>query len=297
MISLLEPFKLALQSLLSNKFRSILTTLGVIIGVAAVITLVSMGEGAKSYILNQIGSCGVGSNSITVQPGTGDAAVPELTLTYEDAQTLRQKLRNLQYLMPEFVGRGRLLYGRKSYNPAFTLGVSADYPFAYKQMAVEDIKKILIARHRKEDFHIHTQQGIIDIVNNILNAMTGIVSAIAAISLLVGGIGIMNIMLVAVTERVREIGVRKAIGTKRRDIIYQFLMESMLISLIGGMLGIFFGLLGAFLIMWAIKGTLVIAWWAVIMATTVSALVGIFFGVYPAVRAASLDPVIALRYE
>jgi len=152
-------------------------------------------------------------------------------------------------------------------------------------------------RIRSDDFRFMTQQGILNIVTNILAALTGFVTGIAAISLLVGGIGIMNIMLVAVNERVREIGVRKAIGAKRRDIIYQFLVESMMISLIGGILGIFFGVLGAFLIMWFIKGTLVIAWWAVILATTVSALVGIFFGVYPAVRAASLDPVIALRYE
>ena len=96
---------------------------------------------------------------------------------------------------------------------------------------------------------------------------------------------------------IREIGVRKAIGAKSRDIVMQFLVESMLISLIGGILGIILGLLGAFLIMWFIKGTLVIAWWEVILATGVSAAVGIFFGVYPALRAARLDPVIALRYE
>jgi len=142
-----------------------------------------------------------------------------------------------------------------------------------------------------------TQQGILNIVNNILGALTGFITGIAAISLLVGGIGIMNIMLVAVNERVREIGIRKAIGAKSRDIVLQFLVESMMISLIGGMLGIVMGLLGAFLIMFFIKGTLVIAWWAVILATVVSAVVGIFFGVYPAVRAAKLDPVIALRYE
>ena len=106
MINLLDPFKIAFGSLLSNKLRSLLTTLGVIIGVAAVITLVSMGEGAKSYILGQIGSWGMGANSLVIQPGTGDATIPELTLTYDDAIVLRQKIRHLQYLMPEFVGRG-----------------------------------------------------------------------------------------------------------------------------------------------------------------------------------------------
>ena len=396
MTNLLEPFKIAFGSLLSNRTRSLLTTAGVIIGVAAVITLVSMGEGAKNYILNQVGSWGVGSNSITIQPGDENTHSIELTLTYEDAQALRQKVNNLQYLMTEFVGRGRVNYGKKEYKPGYTLGVSADYPFAYKQkaaegrffshaedagrkrvavigqtvarnifgellpigenikingvgfkviglleekgtmltydmddmvlipstlselvlgtnkiweifvtvdnesqvpQAVQEIKKILFARHKKEDFHIHTQQGIIDIVNNILNAMTGIVSAIAAISLLVGGIGIMNIMLVAVTERTREIGIRKAIGAKQRDIFFQFVIESVLITMSGALIGIAIGTLAAWGIMAWLKMNAVIAWGAVYLACLVAFLVGTFFGVYPAVRASRLDPVEALRFE
>jgi putative ABC transport system permease protein len=161
----------------------------------------------------------------------------------------------------------------------------------------EKVRLLTLRRLGNDDFRFMTQQGILNIVNNILGALTGFVTGIAAISLLVGGIGIMNIMLVAVNERVREIGIRKAIGAKNRDIVLQFLVESMMISLFGGILGIIIGLLGAFLIMFFIKGTLVIAWWAVILATVVSAAVGIFFGVYPARRAAKLDPVIALRYE
>lgn len=396
MVNLVEPFKIAFGSILANKLRSLLTTLGVIIGVAAVITLVSMGEGAKSYILGQIGSWGVGSNTITIQPGAEEVAMPELTLTYGDTLALRQRVKNLQYLMPEFIGRGRLIYGHNSYKPAFTLGVSADYPLAYKQkavegrffshaeevgrkrlavigktvsqklfgqftpigetvkingvgfivsgvleekgsmltydlddmvlipstlselvlgtnkiwemfitvenekqvpQAVEEIKKTLIARHKKEDFHIHTQQGMIDIINNILNALTAIVSAIAAISLLVGGIGIMNIMLVAVTERTREIGIRKAIGAKRQDIFFQFVFESVLITMSGAFFGILLGTLAAWGIMALLKLTAVIAWGAVLMACLVAFLVGTFFGVYPAMRAARLDPVEALRFE
>jgi putative ABC transport system permease protein len=161
----------------------------------------------------------------------------------------------------------------------------------------EKVRLLTLPRLGNDDFRFMTQQGILNIVNNILGALTGFVTGIAAISLLVGGIGIMNIMLVAVNERVREIGIRKAIGAKNRDIVLQFLVESMMISLFGGVLGIIIGLLGAFLIMFFIKGILVIAWWAVILATVVSAAVGIFFGVYPAMRAAKLDPVIALRYE
>src|SRR3989339_801277 len=314
MINLAEPLKLASQSLLSNKLRTILTTMGVVIGVAAVITLVSMGEGAKSYVLNQISGWGVGANSITLQPGDGaGTSIPELTLTYGDMIAIREKVKKIQYLMPEIIGRGRLKYGAKEYTPGYTLGVSQDYPLAYKQKAAEgrffffggnkggqtggggvffslaedsgrkrvavigktvarnlfgnfspigekikingvgfivigileekgamltydmddmvlipsslaeltmgtkniwemmittndekdvpevmdEITKLLLARHRRIDFHMHTQAGLIDITNNILNALTGIVSAIAAISLLVGGIGIMNIMLVA----------------------------------------------------------------------------------------------------
>ncbi len=396
MMKLIDPFKIALTSILSNKLRSLLTTLGVIIGVAAVITLVSMGEGAKSYIMNQVGSWGVGSNSLSIQPGAGDATIPELTLTYSDTLALRQHVSNIQYLMPEFVGRGKLNYGKKSYEPAFTMGVSADYPYAYKQKAVEgrffstsdelshkrlavigktvakklfgtyspvgerisingtgfivsgileekgtmltydmddivvipstlsetvlgtnkiweiwinvyndkqvpqamtEIKRILLSRHKKEDFHIHTQQGIIDIIDNILNALTGIVSAIAAISLLVGGIGIMNIMLVAVTERTREIGIRKAIGAKQRDIFFQFVFESVLITMTGAIIGILVGTLSAWGIMTALKMDAVIAWGAVISACLVAFLIGTFFGVYPAMRASKLSPVDALRFE
>jgi len=396
MINLVDPLKIAYGSILANRLRSLLTTMGVIIGVAAVITLVSMGEGAKSYIMNQIGSWGVGANSITIQPGNENSHSIEMTLTYEDAQALKQKVNNLQYLMTEIVGRGRLVYGKKEYKPGYTLGVSADYPFAYKQKAVEgrffshaedsgrkrvvvigktvarnlfgefsaigenikingvgfkviglleekgtmltydmddmvlipstlselvlgtnkiwemfitvenetqvpqaikEIKKTLMARHRKEDFHIHTQQGLIDIVNNILNAMTGIVSAIAAISLLVGGIGIMNIMLVAVTERTREIGIRKAIGAKQRDIFLQFVFESVLITMSGAVIGISIGTLAAWGIMAYLKLNAVIAWGAVYLACLVAFLVGTFFGVYPAVRASKLDPVEALRFE
>lgn len=396
MINLTDPLKIAYTSILSNKLRSLLTTLGVIIGVAAVITLVSMGEGAKSYILGQIGSWGLGANSLTIHPGKEEVALPQLTLTYGDNEALRQKVGNLQYLMPEFIGRGRLVYGRREYQPAYTLAVSADYPFAYKQQAVvgrffsraeeegrrhvvvigrtvvdklfgayspvgekvklngvgftiigileekgvmlsydmddmalipttlaeqvlgvnkiweifltvesekdvpqaiTDIKKTLIARHRKEDFHIHTQQGLINIINNILNALTGIVSAIAAISLLVGGIGIMNIMLVAVTERTREIGIRKAIGAKNRDIFLQFVFESILITLTGALFGILIGTMAAWGIMYFLKMSAVIAWGAAYIACFVALLVGVFFGVYPAMRAACLNPVEALRYE
>src|SRR3989338_10191584 len=137
MINLIDPLKIAYNSILSNKLRSLLTTLGVIIGVAAVITLVSMGEGAKSYILGQIGSWGLGANSLEIHQGKEEVALPELTLTYGDTLALREKVKNVVYVVPEVVGKGRIKYGKAEYTPSFTLGISSDYPLAVKQKTVE----------------------------------------------------------------------------------------------------------------------------------------------------------------
>jgi putative ABC transport system permease protein len=393
---ILESMKQAWRSLLSNKVRSFLTMLGVIIGIFSVITLVTIGEGAKTYVTDQIKTLGAGYDSFIMVAGKDTNAPPNPKFVYADIAYLKSKVPEIRDIASLNPSSGDLIYGKKKIkapliiggtsnilqmmggelqagrfftqaevesrrrvavigptiareffgdssplgekikvrgNQFLIIGVSQPrgsigpvdvdkrvivpittvknmlgtdkimrfniFPRDVKKLdeVKEKVREVMKRRIRSDDFRFMTQQGILNIVTNILAALTGFVTGIAAISLLVGGIGIMNIMLVAVNERVREIGVRKAIGAKRRDIIYQFLVESMMISLIGGILGIFFGVLGAFLIMWFIKGTLVIAWWAVILATTVSALVGIFFGVYPAVRAASLDPVIALRYE
>lgn len=393
---IVESAQQAGRALLSNKVRSFLTMLGVIIGIFSVITLVTIGEGAKTYVTDQIKNLGAGYDSFIMVAGKDTNAPPNPKFTYGDIAFLKSKIPEIRDIASLNPSSGDITYGKKKIKAPLIIGGTANilqmmggemqagrfftqaevegrrrvavigptiareffgessplgekikvrgnqylvvgvaqargsigpvdvdkrvivpittvknmmgndkimrfniFPRDVKKLdeVKEKVREVMKRRIRSDDFRFMTQQGILNIVNNILAALTGFVTGIAAISLLVGGIGIMNIMLVAVNERVREIGVRKAIGAKRRDIIYQFLMESMLISLIGGTLGILFGLLGAFLIMWFIKGTLVIAWWAVILATTVSALVGIFFGVYPAVRAASLDPVIALRYE
>ena len=395
-LSLFEEMKQAWRALLSNKVRSALTMLGVIIGIFSVITLVTIGEGAKNYVTDQIKSLGAGYDSFAIEAGKDINAPPNPKLTYNDIAMLKSRIPEIRDIAGMNMGTGDISYGKKQILSPVVLGVTANFlelmggkltsgrfftqaevesrrkvavigptiartlfgegsplgekvklngsqyliigvsesrgsigPMDMDQRVVmpitivenpfgnynivrlnifprdvnkipevmEKVRVVVQKRLGNDDFRFMTQQGILDIVNNILGALTAFVSGIAAISLLVGGIGIMNIMLVAVNERVREIGVRKAIGAKKRDIILQFLVEAMMISLIGGILGILLGLLGAFLIMWAIKGTLVIAWWAVIMATVVSAAVGIFFGVYPAVRAASLDPVVALRYE
>ena len=391
-----EEMKQAWRALMSNKVRSALTMLGVIIGIFSVITLVTIGEGAKTYVTDQIKNLGAGYDSFILAAGKDMNSPPNPKFTYADIALFKNRVPGIRDISAMNIGTGDIYYGKKQLLSATVVGVTANYNQLmggqlssgrfFTQAEVESrrkvavlgpktaqelfgessplgekvkmngnqyliigvsegrgsigpmdmdrrislpvtvvknmfgnynimrfnifpkdinkidevkemVRQVTLRRLGSDDFRFMTQQGILNIVNNVLGALTGFVTGIAAISLLVGGIGIMNIMLVAVNERVREIGVRKAIGAKRRDIVMQFLVESMMISLIGGVLGIIFGLFGAFMIMWFIKGTLVIAWWAVIMATVVSAVVGIFFGVYPAMRAARLDPVIALRYE
>jgi putative ABC transport system permease protein len=391
-----EEMKQAWRALLSNKIRSTLTMLGVIIGIFSVITLVTIGEGAKTYVTDQIKNLGAGYDSFVLVAGKDPNTPPNPKFIYADIAHFKNRVPEIRDIVALNMGSGDLSYGKKSLKAVLVMGMTANAldlmggklaagrfltlaeVEARRKVAVigprvardlfggsnplgerirlsgnqylvigvteargsigpmdmdrrivlpvtivknmfgnynimrfnifpKDVDKLdevkervrIVAKRRlgNDDFRFMTQQGILNIVNNVLGALTGFVTGIAAISLLVGGIGIMNIMLVAVNERVREIGVRKAIGAKSRDIVLQFLVESMMISLLGGLIGIIMGLLGAFLIMFFIKGTLIIAWWAVIMATVVSAAVGIFFGVYPALRAARLDPVVALRYE
>ncbi|MFA6432180.1 MAG: ABC transporter permease [Candidatus Margulisiibacteriota bacterium] len=393
---ILENIKQATKALLFNKVRSLLTMLGIIIGIFSVITLVTIGEGAKSYVTDQIQSLGAGYNSFTVVSGKDHNSPPLPQFAYSDLDYLMNRVPEISDIVAMSPGSGDLTYGKKEFKPSAIIGATANifelmgqpvdmgraftpaevagrrkvavigtsvardlfnlsnpigekfklrgdqylvigiaaprgsigpmdmdkrivipvtiaqnmmgndkimrlnvFPKNVDQMdeVQEKVKIALIRRLDSDDFSFATQKGLLSIINNILAALTGFVTGIAAISLIVGGIGIMNIMLVAVNERTREIGIRKAVGAKKKDIIIQFLVESMMISLVGGILGVIFGILGAFLIIWAIKGTLIIAVWAVILSTTVSALVGIFFGVYPAIRAASLDPVVALRYE
>jgi putative ABC transport system permease protein len=173
-------------------------------------------------------------------------------------------------------------------------------------IAMEEIAQVLRTRHRTpigvDDFTMFSQQDFLSTVATITNILTVFLGGVSAISLLVGGIGIMNIMLVSVTERTREIGLRKALGAHRRDIILQFLTESSLLSLLGGLLGIAFGWLLSFIIGQIAAAnntnfTPVIGLDAVALAVIFSAAVGLFFGIYPAMRAAQLEPVEALRHE
>jgi putative ABC transport system permease protein len=172
--------------------------------------------------------------------------------------------------------------------------------------ASDEISQILRTRHRTpigmDDFSVFSQESILNTVQSVTGVLTIFLGGIAAISLLVGGIGIMNIMLVSVTERTREIGLRKALGARKRDILIQFLTESSVLSLIGGIVGIILGWLIAFIVgkVAAATGnnfTPIVGLDAILLATIFSAAVGLFFGIYPANRAASLEPVEALRYE
>lgn len=409
-MNLLQSFLEALQSLSANKMRSSLTILGIVIGVGAVIALVSIGRGAQGTITDSIQ--GIGSNLIFVfSGGSSDDVRNPKPLTLSDAEAIADPLAapSVAVVSPMLSGSGTLTYGGESHRtqiggvtPTYddarnwqvvegefindehmlgrasvvVLGVEvADQLFGRKDGVVgetvriegqpyrvlglleergggafgseddvvlvplttaqdrlirrssrnkvdllmvnavsaeavpyasEEVAQILRARHRseigKDDFTIFTQQDFLDTVGTITGVLTIFLGGIAAISLLVGGIGIMNIMLVSVTERTREIGLRKAVGAHKSDILIQFLTESSVLSLIGGLIGIFLGWLIAFIVGQiaaandaAINPSLSLD--IILLATLFSASVGLFFGIYPANRAANLEPVEALRYE
>jgi putative ABC transport system permease protein len=157
------------------------------------------------------------------------------------------------------------------------------------------VKKELGKRLKEDDFSVIDSSNLIQTINQVLGVLTLALGGIAAISLVVGGVGIMNIMLVSVTERTREIGLRKAVGAKPSDILYQFLIEAVVLSLGGGMIGVLIGALGAWGISFFIETT--VTWWSIALAFGVSAAIGIVFGVAPAARASKLNPIEALKYE
>jgi putative ABC transport system permease protein len=399
----------ALESLSANKLRASLTILGIVIGVAAVIAMVSVGRGAQSTITESIN--GIGTNLVFVfRGGSQDVRNPK-PITLSDAEAIADPFQapDVIAVAPVIQDSGKVTFGRESTTTNIT-GVTPDYasvrnysltegefisqdemlgqasvavigsdvadklfgrqnglvgetiriesqpfrvigvlqpkggssfsnadnlvmvPFSTAQArlihhstadqvdlllveavnaravpaASDEVAQILRARHRTaigaDDFTILTQQDFLSTASTITNVLTIFLGGVAAISLLVGGIGIMNIMLVSVTERTREIGLRKALGAHKADIMVQFLTESAVLSLIGGVIGIILGYAIAFGVGEIARAnnaniTPSIGIDIILIATLFSTAVGLFFGLYPANRAANLEPVEALRYE
>lgn len=417
-MKIVDSLSMAWRALIANKLRAALTMLGIIIGVSAVIALVSLGEGVQAYVARRVQS--LGSNLLYVAPGSlqelgGGPQASALRstralLTMADVEAMqnRREAPHLVAVSPEISTIAEVQYGREMvrvtiagvwpnflemrnfqvaygayisqrdvdlnqrvavlgpdvadslfgaeypigkritindvpftvigvlepkgggsfgnidsyvYVPLSTaqlrllplrgaggkLGVSLIYAQATSEndlsLATQEITAILRRQHRigigeEDDFSVLNQADITSLFGEITGVLTVFLGAIAGISLLVGGIGIMNIMLVSVTERTREIGIRKAVGAKRRDILMQFLIEAVFLSLVGGMLGVTLGWVVARQVAKLIEGvTAVTTLKTVALAAGVSAAVGVFFGIYPARRASVLNPIEALRYE
>lgn len=402
-----ESFIMALTSLYANKMRSLLTMLGIIIGVGAVIALVSVGMGVRSNVTSSIAS--LGSNMLIISPsasnkgGVRGAAGSRQTLKYDDAKAIKSKVKDIDYVSPTVQTSYQIVYGNQNWNttvegvtPEFmsirSLSVSngsfistndlekrnrvavigttvAENLFdeknpvgqnirinnqPYKVIGLltskgqssmgqdqddmiyvplttamermlgityvqsinvqvsdstkmdqvqENIETLLRQRHhltagnKEDDFTVRNLTSLMETVSQSTSMLTLLLGAIAGISLLVGGIGIMNIMMVSVTERTREIGIRKALGATFMNIMTQFLIESMVIGVIGGLIGILVGIGASQLISKFGNFTTVITATPIIVSFAFSVGIGLFFGIYPARKAAKLDPIEALRYE
>ena len=399
--------KIAVRALANNKLRGFLTMLGIIIGVASVITMLAIGQGSKRSIQAQISE--MGSNMIMIHPGADvrggvrqDASAME-TLKLQDYEDIVDETRFVSAVSPSVNSSGQAIYGANN-APTTVYGISPDYleirrykvedgdmfteqdiqtaakvcvvgktvvdnlfpdgsnpvgkvirfqklPFRivgvleskgynsmgmdqddlilapyttiqkkilaithlqgitcsalkeeYTDQAIDEISEILRRNHRlretdDDDFTIRSMQELSTMLTSTTDIMTTLLAAVAGISLLVGGIGIMNIMYVSVTERTREIGLRMSIGAKGIDILAQFLIESILISVTGGLIGVVFGVGAALVVNGVAHFPIYIQPWSVILSFAVCTVTGIFFGWYPAKKAAQLDPIEAIRYE
>ena len=399
--------KIALRALANNKLRGFLTMLGIIIGVASVITMLAIGQGSKRSIQAQISE--MGSNMIMIQPGADmrggvrqDASAME-TLKLQDYEDIVNETRYVSATSPSVNSSGQAIYGANN-APTTVYGISPDYmeirryevedgdmfsdqdvqtaakvcvigktvvdnlfpggenpvgrvirfqklPFRvvgvlkskgynsmgmdqddlilapyttiqkkvlaithlqgitcsalkeeYTDQAIDEISEILRRNHRlretdDDDFTIRSMQELSTMLTSTTDILTTLLAAVAGISLLVGGIGIMNIMYVSVTERTREIGLRMSIGAKGMDILAQFLIESILISVTGGLIGVLFGVGAALIVNVVAHFPIYIQPWSVLLSFVVCTVTGVFFGWYPAKKAAQLDPIEAIRYE
>ena len=350
-MDLLLTLTVAFRALGRNKLRAGLTVLGVVIGIAAVTTMVSIGESATSLVQGQLQS--LGTNVLVVFPASGrggggvrDTAVH--TLTAADAAAMASDCQAVLATTPLVFTGGQVIYGNSNWKPRDVFGVGPDYLTVragqlqagtfFTDRDVTAAAKVCVLGHTVVAKLFQTANPLDQTirVKNIPLKVVGVlerkganivgedqddivlipyttvkkrlqgsqfdnVGAIAGISLVVGGIGIMNIMLVSVTERTREIGIRKAVGAKRKDILLQFLVEATVVSLLGGLIGMGLGI-GLARLMSGLNFngqtiTTLVTPDAVLLSFTVSAAVGLFFGIYPAMRAARLNPIEALRYE
>ncbi len=402
-----ETIRVALGALRANKLRSLLTMLGIVIGVAAVIAVVALGKGAQKQVNDRIAA--LGTTLLTVSPGqaqtggvrTGGGGA---RLIIDDATALKDRGEHIGAVQPEMSGSLQVQYLNKNTSTTIT-GVTANYPDVRKYemqngrfftnaedqtrqrvavvgpavvenlglqtpeaivgetirirgiqftvvgvfkskgqtnafqnpddqvlipittarfrvlgnnriraisvlapseeeipQTMADIQKILRREHRlrpgkDDDFQIRNQADFLNTLGETTQVFSLLLAGIAAVSLLVGGIGIMNIMLVSVTERTREIGIRKALGATQLNSLFQFLIEAVVLCLLGGMLGIGVGAGGAMIFTKTMGWNTEVGLSSVVIAFGFSAFVGVVFGVYPARRAAGLDPIVALRYE
>ena len=404
---LLNLIKIAFKAIILNKVRTLLTMLGIIIGVAAVIAMLAIGEGSKESIRNTISS--MGSNMITVRPGEDDRGPARgsggdvQTLTLKDYEVIKEKTTLISYITPVVNGGGQVINGSNNW-PSSIYGVNPEYlnikvvglqsgsmftdaevrsaakvvllgqtvvdnvfpdgedpvgkmirfnsipfkvigvleekgentfgqdqddvvvaPYTTVQKrilaidylnqimasavseddapeAVTQVTEILRAQHKlgdddNDDFTVRSMEELISTFSSTSEMLTILLVAVAGISLLIGGIGIMNIMYVSVKERTKEIGLRMAVGGKGSDILMQFLIEAILISITGGLLGVILGLGSTVFIEKFLHWPTNVALYSIIISFAVCAVTGIFFGWYPARKAAALDPITALRYE
>ena len=406
-MNLANLFKIAVRALANNKLRGFLSMLGIIIGVASVITMLAIGQGSKKSIQAEISE--MGSNMIMIQPG-GDmrggvrqSADNMETLKLKDYEDIVNETRYVSAVSPSVNSSGQAIYGANN-TPTSVYGISPGYmeirrykvqdgemfteqdintaakvclvgktvvdnlfpngenpigkiirfqklPFRivgvleskgynsmgmdqddlilapyttiqkkilaithlqgitcsalkeeYTEQAIDEITEILRRNHKlkdsdDDDFTIRSQQELSSMLTSTTDMMTVLLAAVAGISLVVGGIGIMNIMYVSVTERTREIGLRMSIGAKGIDILAQFLIESVLISVTGGLIGVFLGVGSSLLVNIVAHFPIYIQPWSVLLSFIVCTATGIFFGWYPAKKAALLDPIEAIRYE